>query len=124
VRRASLHRCRPPTRSAARRRARDLIGVGAQCTLVVAAWSLPFTVGCSATARRILCARERLLKLDVASMTSWSWLVSLAPRGGAREDRQGREVARKIWVGRIALYYESAKISDFASSVCEISIRQ
>ena len=98
--------------------------MGAQCTFVVAAWSLPFTVGCSSTARRILCARERLLKLDVASMTSWSWLVSLAPRGGAREDRQGREVARKIWVGRIALYYESAKISDFASSVCEISIRQ
>ena len=98
--------------------------MGALCTLQVAAQAAPFTVGLQATARRVLCARVRLLSLDVASMTSWSWLVSLAPRGGAREDRQGREVARKIWVGRIALYYESAKISDFASSVCEISIRQ
>ena len=42
-------------------------------------------------------------------MTSWSWLVSLAPRGGAQEDRQGREVARNIWWGRMALYYEARK---------------
>ena len=72
----------------------------------VVAATLPFIVGCQASARRWCCARVRLLSLDVASMTSWSWLVSLAPRGGAREDRQGREVARKIWVGRMAIYYE------------------
>ena len=46
----------------------------------VVAATLPFIVGCQASARRWCCARVRLLSLDVASMTSWSWLVSLAPR--------------------------------------------
>ena len=41
-----------------------------------------------------------------------------ALRGGAREDRQGLEVPRNIWWGRMALYYESAKISMLRAHVC------
>ena len=122
--RASLHRCRPPTRSAAPMSARDLHVVGALCIFLVAAPAASFTVSCRATARRWCCARVRFLLLGVARTTSWQWPVSLASRGGAQEDRQGREVGRNIWVGRMALYYECANISDFASSVCEISIGQ
>ena len=109
ARRASRHRYRPSTCSAAPTRPRDLHGVGALCNILVAAPAASFTVGCRATARRWCCARVRLLLLGVARTTSWSWLVSLAPRGGAQEDRQGREVARNIWWGRMAIYYESAK---------------
>ena len=60
VRRAPRHRCRPSSCSAAPRRARDLIAVGALCIFVVAAQAASFTVGLQATARRVLCARERL----------------------------------------------------------------
>ena len=98
--------------------ARDIIAVGALCIFVVAAQAASFTVGLQATARRVLCARERLLILGVARMTSWLCLVSLAPRGGAREDRGGRKVPPNIWWGRMALYYESANISMLRAHVC------
>ena len=70
---------------------------------------------CSAT---VLRARVAPVAVGVASMTSWSWLASLAPRGGTQEERQRREVARQIWWGRMALYYESAKISMLRAHVC------
>ena len=72
VRRASRHRCRPPSCSAAPMSASYLHVVGAAGEIQVAAWSLPFTVGGRATARRWCCARVRLMTLGVASMTSWS----------------------------------------------------
>ena len=88
-----------------------LPAVGALGTLPVAAMMLPCAVGCKATARRPLCARKPFFALRVARRVPWPRLVRGALRGGTREDRQGLEVPRNIWWGRMALYYESAKIS-------------
>ena len=70
-RRASLARFRPAADSAAPMSAPDIHGVGVAGQIQVAAWSLPFTVGCQASARRWCCVRGQILSLDVARMTSW-----------------------------------------------------
>ena len=82
--------------------ARDLIVVGALCIFVVAAQAVSFAVCCRATARRVLCARERFLALGVARMMPWSRLVRGALRLCVREERGGHEVARRKGWGRYA----------------------
>tara|TARA_B110000046_G_scaffold60673_1_gene68161 strand:- start:354 stop:551 length:198 start_codon:yes stop_codon:yes gene_type:complete len=63
--------------------AANLHVVGALNIFLVEALALSFTVCCSATARRVLCARERLKWLSVARTMPWPRLVRGALRYAA-----------------------------------------
>ena len=103
-RRAATHRCRSRAHSAAARGAADLHVVGALNIFLVEAQAAPFIVGCQVIARRLCCARVRVLSLGVARMMSWAWVVSLAPRGGAQEERGGHGVHRSTCWSEYRMY--------------------
>ena len=64
-------------------------------------------------------ARVRVLSLSVARMMSWAWVVSLAPRGGAQEERGGREVARSTCRSWNRLYIVECEYL----VLCELGVR-
>ena len=78
--------------------------VGALNIFLVAAQTPPFTVGCQVIARWLCCTRVRVLALGVARMLSWVWVVSLAPRGGAQEEGEGRGVHRSTCWSEYRMY--------------------